>query len=101
MPLSGTPISPSTTDYDQQAEQAFIGEVRQFMTDQSHKMAQLERVLTIVRNAAMPAAGTSESQASHEELLEQAVWAKDAARKAANEAAVARAEAEGARAELA
>ncbi|MEQ5212993.1 hypothetical protein ABN235_18740 [Morganella morganii] len=46
-------------------------------------------------------AGTSTSQARHEELLEQAVWAEDAARKAADDAAVARSEAERTRDELA
>ncbi|XP_031120404.1 uncharacterized protein LOC116023543 [Ipomoea triloba] len=64
-------------------------------------MAQFERILTVVRNAAMPAAGTCESQGRHAELLEQVVWAEDEARRAANEAAVARAEAEKAKAEVA
>jgi len=71
------------------------------MADQTQKMAQLERILAVVRNNAMPVAGTGVSQARHEELLEQAVWAEDAAQKAANEAVVARTEAEGASAEIA
>ncbi|XP_031108406.1 uncharacterized protein LOC116012871 [Ipomoea triloba] len=64
-------------------------------------MAQIEHKLTLVRNASLPTAGSSESQASHEELLEQVVWAEDAARRATNEAVEARAKAAGARAEVA
>ncbi|MEQ5265776.1 hypothetical protein, partial [Escherichia coli] len=101
-PMTGNPDSPSSTsDFGSQAEKVFIGEVRQFMADQTQRMAQLERILAVVRNHAMPVAGTSTSQARHEELLEQAVWAEDAARKAADEAAVARSEAERTRDELA
>jgi hypothetical protein len=97
----GTPDSPSSSDFGTQAERVFIGEVRQFMADQAQKMAQIERILAVVRNHAMPVAGTSTSQARHEELLEQTVWAEDAARKAADDAAVARSEAERTRDELA
>ncbi|XP_031112062.1 uncharacterized protein LOC116016036 [Ipomoea triloba] len=68
---------------------------------EAEKMAQLERILAVVRNHAMPVAGTSTSQARHEELLEQTVWAEDAAQKAADDAAVARSEAERTRDELA
>ncbi|MEQ5248861.1 hypothetical protein [Escherichia coli] len=100
-PMKGTSDSPSSSDFGTQAERAFIGEVRQFMADQTQKMAQIERILAVVRNHAMPVAGTSASQARHEELLEQAVWAEDAARKAADDAAVARSEAERTRDELA
>ncbi|MEQ5154367.1 hypothetical protein ABN254_21320, partial [Providencia rettgeri] len=97
----GTPDSPSSSDFGTQAERAFIGEVRQFMADQAQKMAQIERILAVVRNHAMPVAGTSTSRERHEELLEQVVWAEDAARKAADDAAVARSEAERSRDELA
>ncbi|MEQ5154430.1 hypothetical protein ABN254_21685, partial [Providencia rettgeri] len=71
------------------------------MADQTQRMAQLERIMAVVRNHAMPVAGTSFSQARHEELLEQTVWAEDAARKAADDAAVARSEAVKTREELA
>ncbi|MEQ5220375.1 hypothetical protein ABN226_18445, partial [Morganella morganii] len=101
-PMTGNPDSPSSTsDFGSQAEKVFIGEVRQFMADQTQRMAQLEHILAVVRNHAMPVAGTSTSQARHEELLEQTVWAEDAARKAADDAAVARSEAEKTRDELA
>ncbi|MEQ5253538.1 hypothetical protein, partial [Escherichia coli] len=100
-PIQGTSDSPSSSDFGTQAERVFIGEVRQFMADQAQKMAQIERILAVVRNHAMPVAGTSTSQARHEELLEQTVWAEDAARKAADDAAVAHSEAERTRDELA
>ncbi|WP_395225438.1 hypothetical protein, partial [Escherichia coli] len=59
-PTKGTTDSPSSSsDFGTQAERVFIGEVRQFMADQVQKMAQIERILAVVRNHAMPVAGTS------------------------------------------